>query len=549
MALPGCIVLLPPVLVIALNAIIKRLDLAFLISIIIGALIATHGSIMSALSLATKHTITQMIDIDNLYIYSFLLMIGIIIVMLDKTGGARAFAHLFTKHIRSAKAAETSSLIVSAVLFLDDYLSNLTVGYVMRPITDKFHVPRAKLAYLVHGVAIPLIILMPISSWLATITVSLNEAGIMPILEYPAQGTKINADPFFVFLQSIPFIFYSFFALASILFVVRKRISFGPIHRLEQIASHTGNLFGDETQPVAQVPEEPVVDPQNKPSLLDFVIPIGVLLSTFILTILYKGNYHLFGGTETFINAFKNSDQSSCAIFTAGLFSLVSALLLALPRKKIAFKDLPAIFSEGVAMMLPSVIMLILAKILGGIIKTDLKAGEYLATLIGRTIAMSLVPCMFFVTAMIVALLLGTSWGTMLLLMPMATPIITSSIRVPLPTTPEFVPLLFPVLGAIFAGAICGDHLSPISQTTLMAATSSGIDPITHAKTQYPYALPAILSSITCFLLSGYMATRGITNSINCLICLCIGTLLSMGILLIIHRIAHRLRLSSKQPK
>lgn len=551
MTIPAYIVLLPPLLVIALNSVIKRLDIAFFLSIIVAGLIATHGYILQALSLTTRHAIGQITSIDNLYTYTFLFIAGIFIVMLDKTGGARAFAHVFTKHIRSAKGAETSSLLVSLALFIDDYLSSLTVGYVMRPITDKFHVPRAKLAYLVHGVSTPLIMIMPISSWLAFIAASINEAGIMPIIEHPAPGTKINADPFFAFLQSIPFIFYSFFALASVILVVRSRISFGPLHRLETIASATGNLFGDQTQ--SAIEHTPTQDESNKsltktPSLIDFIIPIGVLLGTFVITILYLGNYHLFGGTENFINAFKNSDQSSFAICIAGIASLASSLILALPRKKIEFRSIASICSEGVAMMLPSVIMLILAKILGSIIKVDLKTGEYLASLIGGSIAMTMVPCMFFIISFIVALLLGTSWGAILLLLPMATPIITSFASVTLPTTPEFVPLLYPVLGAVFSGSICGDHLSPISQTTLMAATSSGINPITHAKTQYLYALPAIAATMVCFLVSGYLASKSVSTSINCTLCLATGILLCMSLLLGINIIFRKLRKKHESP-
>ena len=178
---PTWIVLLPPILVLLFTAITKRLNLAFILSIIFAAGIASDGSICSMAKLLATRTIDQITDIDYVYLYIFLLVIGIFIVLLDRTGGARAFAHRFTKHIRSAKAAESSSLAVSAVLFIDDYLSNITVGYVMRPITDKFHIPRAKLAYLVHSVSIPLIILMPISSWVAMLTGQLSKAGIMPI--------------------------------------------------------------------------------------------------------------------------------------------------------------------------------------------------------------------------------------------------------------------------------------------------------------------------------------------------------------------------------
>ena len=525
------IVLLPPILVLIFTAITKRLNLAFILSIICAGWIVSQGSTFSMIRLLATRTIDQLCDVDYIYLYTFLLVIGIFIVLLDRTGGARAFAHRFTKHIRSAKAAESSSLAVSAVLFIDDYLSNLTVGYVMRPITDKFHIPRAKLAYLVHSISIPLIILMPISSWVAMLTGQLSKAGIMPI-EGQSQGVKIIADPFFTFLASIPFIFYSFFALVSVFIVIHRRISFGPMHKHEQIALKTDNLFGDEKIVNNNTPEEPRSDKNSHPSLIDFCIPLTVLIGTFVLTILYTGNYYLFGGKESFINAFKSTDQSFLAICLAGLAALSTALLLAFPRKKISIKELPSITKEGINMMLPSVIMLILASILGSIVRLDLRTGSYLAGILGSTIPAALVPCMFFIVSAITAFLMGTSWGTIALLLPMATPIITTFAHTGLPTIPALVPLLFPVLGAIFSGATCGDQLSPISQTSLMASTSSGIDPITHAKTQIPYAIPAIIAAICAFIISGLCATNGISLLSNCLISLSTGLVLSLVLLI-----------------
>lgn len=534
------IVLLPPTLVLLFTAITKRLNLAFILSIIIAGLIATHGSIISTTHLIWTRSQNQFVDIDYIYLYIFLLSIGVFIVLLDKTGGARAFAHRFTRHIRTAKAAESASLIVSAVLFIDDYLSNLTVGYVMRPITDKFHIPRAKLAYLVHSISIPLIILMPISSWVAMLIGEISKAGIMPTTTSQASSfsnIKIIADPFFIFLATIPFIFYSYFALASVLIVIYKRISFGPMHTAELIASNTGNLFGNE-KVNNKNPEHQTQDNKIHPSLIDFCIPLCILIITFIVKILYSGNYYLLGGNNSFIEAFKNNDQSFLAICLAGLAALASGLLLALPRKKITTQELPTLITEGIDMMLPSVIMLILASILGSIVRYDLQTGSYLANILGSAIPASLIPVMFFVVAAITAFFMGTSWGTIILLLPMATPIITSFSSATLPTSPELVPLLFPVFGAIFSGATCGDQLSPISQTSLMASTSSGIHPMTHAKTQVPYAIPAIIAAICAFTISGYCATHGISLASNCVLSLLAGLALSFILLVTTNKLA-----------
>jgi tetracycline resistance efflux pump len=516
--------------------------LAFIISIVFAAWASSDYMLAATAKLIATRTIDQITDIDYIYLYIFLLVIGMFIVLLDRTGGARAFAHTFTKHIRSARAAETSTLAVSAVLFVDDYLSNITSGYVMRPITDKFHVPRAKLAYIVHSISIPLIILMPISSWVAMLTGQLAKAGIKPIANSTETSVKIIADPFFVFLATIPFIFYSFIALASVFMVIRRRISYGPMHLHEQIAKSNGNLFGLETTHILN-PEDPLNTIQSsRPSLIDFCIPLVVLISTFILTILYTGNYYLLGGNQTFINAFKNTDQSFLAICLAGLAAFGTGLVLALTRHKITHHDVPHIIKEGIDMMISSVIMLILASILGNIVRIDLHTGAYLASMLGKAIPASFIPCMFFIVAFITAFLMGTSWGTIALLMPMAMPIITAFISTPLPVVPALAPLLYPVLGAIFSGATCGDQLSPISQTTLMASTSSGIDPITHTKTQVPYAIPAIVGAIAAFIISGWCATHQVPLLANCSLSLCMGLSISLSILIGYNKIAHVIR-------
>jgi Na+/H+ antiporter NhaC len=536
---PSWIVIVPPILVLLVTAITKRLNLAFVISITFAALVACHYAIVPTAKLIATRTFDQTTDIDYIYLYMFLLVIGIFIVLLDRTGGARAFAHTFTKHIRSTKAAEMSALAVSAVLFIDDYLSNITAGYVMRPITDKFRIPRAKLAYIVHSVSIPLIILMPISSWIAMLTGQLAKVGVRPSTGMALAETKIIADPFFVFLAAIPFIFYSFLALASVFVVIRRRISYGPMHTHEKIASESGNLFGHERTHVLH-PADPLNTIQSQhPSLLDFCLPLAVLVGTFVLTILYTGNYYLLGGNQNFINAFKNTDQSFLAICLAGLTSLATGILIALPRRKLRAKELPGMIKEGVEMMVPSVIMLILASVLGTIVRLDLQTGAYLASILGNTIPISIIPCIFFIVASITAFLMGTSWGTIALLMPMAMPIITTFTQAPLPVIPTLAPLLLPVLGAIFSGAICGDQLSPISQTTLMASTSSGINPIIHAKTQGPYAIPAIIGAIMAFIVSGWCATHGISLLANCLFSLGTGLALTFVLLLALNRKAN----------
>lgn len=512
---PSWIVLLPPLLVLTITFLTKRLNLSFIISICVSTLIATHYNVFLALDMVKNYTIAQITSLKDIYIYIFLFSIGIIIVLLERSGGAYAFAKKFTRHIHSARAAETASFFVSLGLFIDDFLSNLTVGYVMRPITDRFSIPRAKLAYLVHAISTPLIILMPISSWIATLTSKISLAGIRPVIEHTSQDIKIIGDPFFIFLKTIPYIFYSIVGLISILFIIRTRISFGPMAYHESVAHSSGNLFGNSQEQANQPVDGFAQDQCHRYSLIDFIVPIVTLIIVFVGTILYTGNAAIFGGTETIISAFKNNDQTEFAICLAGITSLLVGIILAITRHKIEFQKIPSMTQEGIMSMFAPVSMLFFSSIFIEIIKHELHTGDYLATILGSTLPAALVPAMFFVVATVTALLIGTSWGTIAILLPMATTIMLAFTTVSLPTMPEMVPLLFPIIGAIFSGAVCGDQLSPISQTTLMAATSSGIDPMTHTKTQFPYAIPVMLGALCSFIVSGYCATNAISANIN----------------------------------
>jgi len=224
------LVLTPPIIVLVLAFITKKLNPSLLTGIICAALIATDFNIIGGAKLAGTRLWERLIDLDSIFTYSFLIMLGIVVVLVGRSGGAAAFARVAAKKLRSAKMAETSSILLSFSLFIDDYLSNTTVGYVMRPLTDSFKVARVKLAFLVHSIATPLVVLAPISGWSAMITSSLDTSGV--------------ADPFFVYIRSIPFIFYSFLMLISVWFIVRRKISFGPMRAHEAIAQKTGNLMG-----------------------------------------------------------------------------------------------------------------------------------------------------------------------------------------------------------------------------------------------------------------------------------------------------------------
>ncbi len=490
--------LLPPLIVLVCAFITRRLHLSLAIGLITGCLIAASFSLPKFIQLITHRMYLQISDIDTLYTYSFLILISITIILISRTGGINAFAQVITQRLNNTKKVETASLLLSFMLFIDDYLSNLTVGYIMRPLTNRFNIPRAKLAFLVHSLSGPLVILVPISSWVAMITSQLDQTGIAP---QAISTTRIIADPFFIYVQSIPFIFYSFFIILSVWFIVQKRISFGPMHTHEQIAQTTGNLFGGKKPPIHRLEDVP----HAQGTIADLVVPLITLISCVVIGIPYAGGYYLLGGNRTLIEAFKKNDQTFFVLFAAGCITLGISLILALTRRMIAVREMPRIVINGITLMIPAILMLFLASTLGTVLRLDLLTGNYLAEQLLGSFNIMLLPVMFFIISAITATITGSSWGTIALMLPIAIPMLTSLLAIPLPTTPNNLLLLFPSLGAIFSGAVCGDHISPISETTIMASTSSGCYPIDHAQTQFPYAAPALICSGLAFLVSGLL--------------------------------------------
>lgn len=491
------LVLLPPCIVLICAFVTHRLNVSLLLGILTGSLIATNFSLSDTAMLTLKHFWSVISDPENLYLYGFLLLISIIIVLIDITGGATAFAKLLTQHLRSKKMAETSTLLFSLTLFIDDYLSGLTVGYVMRPITDHFNIARAKLAFLVQAMTSPLVILAPISSWAAAITSALEQSGVSA---NDASGVKIIGDPLFMYMASIPYIFYSFLIIGSTWFIVHMSISYGPMHH-HQVAAHNGNLFGDKSP----LPHKTENRPEHG-SLLDLLFPLISLLCCVALGSLWFGDYHLFGGKNSMVEAFKSNTHVFLVLFLAGLFTLCSYTLLAFIQGKVRVTTMPSILKEGYSLIYGAILMLILAATLGALLKTDLQTGQYLANTLQGILSLSLLPCIFFIVATLTALITGSSWGTIMLLTPIAVPMLIALTHAQIPTTPEQLAHLLPVLGAIFSGAVCGNHISPIADTTIMTAMSSGAYLVDHAHTQFLYILPSIIASAIAYLIAGYVA-------------------------------------------
>lgn len=518
--------LTPPLLVIIIASITHKINKGLIAGIITAGLIARKGSFLSAGALIWERVVEHFQDIDALYLYLFLFALGSLIALLRYTGGAIAFAHVVTKKIKKKVTAETSTIILSLGLTIDDYLSILTNGYVMRTVMDRMHIPRVKLAYLIHSLSGPLVLLIPISSWIAAITVYLDQAGIN--LD-GTNNTKILADPFFIHLQTVPFAFYSLLLIASVLFIVLCQLSYGPMYTYEH-----GHLAPSPDT----IPQEYLTPPRG--TTADLILPIATLLAVVFIGFPYAGGYAPFSGTRSLIEAFQSNDYTFLILCGGGFLALGVGIIFGLLRNKIFFPEVPSIIKQGFDIMYSPVIMIILASIFGSMLKLDLLTGKYLATLLLGKVSISILPVMFFYVSLACAIFTGSAWGTFALIFSIAIPMLPPLFEIPTPALPEQISVLFPILGAIFSGSVCGDHISPLSETTVMSATSAGVTPFEHAYTQLPYALPVIFSSGIAFYISGNLI--GYPLWTNALISFSISTVICFGIIYGLHLWWHRKR-------
>ena len=471
---------------------------AFLAGIIAAAFIASNGSPAQAIVLQLTRFKETLCNSDNLFLYGFLIAVGTLIILFNKTGSLHNLTTLAAKRLKNGRQVETASILFSFLLFVDDYLSILTTGHIIQPIAQRFGIPRVKVAYLIHSLAGTVVILAPISSWVATITAQLNQAGIHSIVD---TTTTVIADPFFIYLKTVPYLFYSFITIAAAFFIVRKGISYGPMYAYEH-----------EDTPLTQSAQEPHF--KDNPPLWGIIIPFTVLLGMMFFGILYSGGFWLLGGNNSLIEALKNNANPFFIMFASAVAALCTGFFIGTYNKQCSVMHIPSIVFEGWHLMKGAIIMVFLSSTLAMMLKNDIFTGQYLASLFIGSVSLWLMPALFFIVSLMCALATGSAWGTFSLMLSIAIPMITTVLGVAIPAQPSMVSLLFPVLGAIFSGAVCGDHISPISETTIMAATSCGTSPLVHAYTQFPYALPVILSSLIAFLIAGYCTVQGSSYTI-----------------------------------
>ena len=456
--------ILPPVIAIVLALITKEVYMSLLIGILSGALLYTKFNVISTVE-TTFQIMGDKIG-GNADILIFLVLLGILVALITKSGASRAYGEWASKSIKSKKGSLLATAALGVLIFVDDYFNCLTVGTVMRPVTDRYKVTRAKLAYIIDSTAAPVCIIAPISSWAAAVGSSLPEGS--------------SLDGFNLFLQTIPFNFYALFTLVFVLFIILTGIDYSKMKVVEE----SGDMGIEESS------KEQEDEISSKGKVIDLILPIVVLIVSCIAMMLYTGG--IMEGANI-VDAFANC-SSARSLVMGSFIALVITFLFYIPRKVISFNDFCGCFVAGFKAMTSAVMILCLAWTLSGICSADyLDVGGFVSTIIGgNAMVAMLLPLLFFLVALGLAFATGTSWGTFGILIPIALAIFGEA--------SGMIPVC---VAAILSGAVCGDHISPISDTTILSSAGAQCKHIEHVETQIPYALTVCLPCVVGFLTAG----------------------------------------------
>lgn len=490
------IVLLPPLIVFIGALYTRNVIISLALGILCAAYIATGYDITNTLSLTSQKIFYAALDPDHLYTFIFLLLLGIVIQLLTHVGGIAAYTRAIRSYLKNARDVQMASLILSCTFFIDDYLNSLTVGSIMRPLTDHFYIPRAKLAFLLNSMSSSLCVLVPATSWVAMILMQLQISGVSN-----TPNSLILTDPFNAYLHMIPFMFYPFLSIFSAWFIVPLNISFGIMHSYEKIAHSTKNLFGGKP-PLALHEVHP--SQTHTGSLSDFMIPISTFMISIAASLLYTGNFYVFGGDRSFFLALQHSDIF-ISLFLGTLFTLIVCIIMFRIKHKLSVQQLGELSLSGINLMKNSLFLLLLAWTFTSLLKDDLHTGEYLAHILIGTIPLFLLPFMFFVTSTIVSASTGSAWGTIAIMIPLGIPMIIEFTHTITPGLIDTIPIFFPAIGAIISGAVAGGHLSPIADSMVLASTSAGAYHLDTAAAQITYALPSLAGALAAFFIAGLL--------------------------------------------
>lgn len=460
--------LLPPVLAIIISLITKEVNLSLFVGIIVGAIIYTGGNLFSAVS--TMFEIMGKKVQGNMGVLIFIVLLGMIVHLMNLSGATHEYAEWASKRIKTKRQALLATMALGIIIFVDDYFNCLTVGTVMRPITDRNKISREKLAYIIDSTAAPICIIAPISSWAAAVSSSLPD------------GTAI--DGFSLFMKTISCNYYSWFALVLILVTTCFNVDFGKMRKFEKTA-----MSRPDVEPLNQ---NISITKERNGRVIDLILPVVGIIVFSIISMLYTGGF--YKGGVTVGDAFANCD-AILGLAMGSLFTVFFLAILYLPRRIVSPKEFLDGLVEGFKNMVPATLILILAWTLSGVCGGDyLNAGGFVANMVNaHSVPMSYMPAIFFVVALLLAFSTGTSWGTFAILLPITVSVFSD----------QMSSLMVMTTAAVLGGSVCGDHISPISDTTILSSTGAECNHLNHVESQMQYGLLVAAVSVVAYVVAG----------------------------------------------
>ncbi|MGN0334088.1 MAG: Na+/H+ antiporter NhaC family protein [Lachnospiraceae bacterium] len=470
--------LIPPIVAILLALITKEVYSSLFVGILVGGLFYSGFSFEGTVNhIFQNGFIGVLSDSYNVGILVFLVILGAMVCLMNKAGGSAAFGRWASAHIKSRVGAQLATVLLGCLIFIDDYFNCLTVGSVMRPVTDKHNISRAKLAYLIDATAAPICIIAPISSWAAAVT-----------------GFVEGADGFSIFIRAIPYNFYAILTIVMMVTLAVLNVDYGPMKKHESNAVK-GDLYTTPDRPYANASEESV---NEKGKVIDLLIPVVTLIACCVIGMIYTGGF--FSGTG-FVEAFSGAD-ASVGLAYGSFFALLITILLYVVRKVLSFSDCMSCIPEGFKAMVPAILILTMAwslKSMTDSLGADVFVAEFVRTKAANM--MNFLPAIIFLVGCFLAFATGTSWGTFGILIPIVVSVFQGTNDT----------MMIISISACMAGAVCGDHCSPISDTTIMASAGAQSNHINHVNTQLPYAITVAAVSFITYIVAGFVQSAWIT--------------------------------------
>ena len=496
--------LVPPIVAIALALVTKEVYSSLFLGVVVGGIFACGGKASAAVDNVVSTGIISAIE-GTAGIFLFLVILGVIVALINRAGGSAAFGRWAETHIKSRVGAQLATFVLGVLIFIDDYFNCLTVGSVMLPVTDSHRISRAKLSYLIDATAAPICMIAPISSWAAAVSIAASGTSLA---ESGMSGIEL-------FVRAIPYNFYSLLTLVFVVVLIVMKVDFGSMAKHERNAIENGDLFSSKER-IAE--DNSFANPRGR--VIDLILPVIVLVVISVVGLVYIGGFFgvdWWGSTDCagdFIGAFSATD-ATIGLPWGALIALIAIVAYLMIRKLVTFTEAMECLPKGFVAMVPAIMILTLATALKNISNDLLGSASYVEVLMNSEAAQNLqnfLPAVIFIVACLLAFATGTSWGTFSILIPIVINMFDIS-----------NPLLFIGVSACLAGAVCGDHCSPISDTTIMSSAGARCVHVQHVATQLPYALSVAAISFVCFLIAGFVQ--------NPAVCLAIGVLLILGFL------------------